>query len=102
VVLGTPLYLSPEALAGRPVDVRSDLYSLGLILVEMLTAEPARHGSVATIIAQAATRSVDLATIPGSPELRTVLEALLDPEPDARFADPAELAGALATVPERQ
>jgi serine/threonine protein kinase len=102
VVLGTPLYLSPEALAGRPVDVRSDLYSLGLILVEMLTAQPARHGSVATIIAQAATRSVDLATIPGSPELRTVLEALLDPEPDARFADPAELAAALATVPERQ
>ncbi|MDT7742111.1 MAG: eukaryotic-like serine/threonine-protein kinase, partial [Actinomycetota bacterium] len=101
MVLGTPLYLSPEALAGRAVDIRSDLYSLGLILVEMLTAQPARHGSAATIIARATTRSVDLGTLPCSPELRTVIETLLDPDPDGRFADPAELVEALATVPER-
>jgi serine/threonine protein kinase len=101
VVVGTPLYLSPEALAGRPVDARSDLYSLGLILVEMLTAQPARHGSAATIIARATTRPVDPGTLPCSPELRTVIETLLDPDPDGRFADPAELVEALATVPER-
>jgi serine/threonine protein kinase len=101
VVVGTPLYLAPEALAGRAVDVRSDLYSLGLILVEMLTAQPARHGSAATIIARAADRSVDVGALPCSPELRAVLGSLLDPDPDARFADPAELAAALATVPER-
>ena len=100
-VVGTPLYLAPEALRGGTVDVRSDLYSLGLILVEMLTAQPARHGSAATIIARAGADPVDAAALPCSPELRSVIEALLDPDPDARFADPAELVGALATVPER-
>jgi hypothetical protein len=40
-------------------------------------------------------------TLPCSPELRTVIETLLDPDPDGRFADPAELVEALATVPER-
>ena len=101
VVVGTPAYLAPEALRGEAVDVRADLYSLGLILVEMMTGQPARHGSAAAIIAHAAADPVDTDTLPCSPELRSVIESLLDPDPDARFADPAELAGALATVPER-
>ena len=101
VVLGTPLYLSPEGLQGRAVDARSDLFSLGLILVEMLTAQPARHGTAATIIARATAFPVDLGTLPCSPELRTVIGKVLDPDPDGRFADPAELVEALSAVPER-
>jgi serine/threonine-protein kinase len=102
VVVGTPLYLAPEQLQGRPVDIRSDLYSLGLVLAEMLLGHPVRGGSVATIVAQAATQRPDLSGLPGSPELREVLAQLLDPDPGARHGDPAELAAALEALPERE
>jgi len=45
VIVGTPLYLSPEQAAGKPVDGRSDLFSLGAMLYECITGHSAFSGS---------------------------------------------------------
>src|SRR5947209_5446324 len=45
VIVGTPLYLSPEQASGRPVDGRSDLFSLGALLYECITGQSAFSGS---------------------------------------------------------
>jgi len=83
----TPGYASPELLRGEPVDLRSDVYSLGVVLHELLTGvRPGREPSEATDRSQ----SHALSGV-----LRDVVENALAPDPGGRYADAASFAEAL-------
>ncbi len=49
IILGSPKYMSPEQVAGKPVDGRSDIFSLGAVLYELLTGRPAFGGEDSTL-----------------------------------------------------
>jgi serine/threonine protein kinase len=49
-IMGTPLYMSPEQCAAKPLDARSDVYSLGVIAYQMLAGEPPFTGPTQTVI----------------------------------------------------
>jgi serine/threonine protein kinase len=82
----TPAYASPELLRGEPVDVRSDIFSLGVVLHELLTG--ARPG-------QPPPRAKDGQSRVLSEGLRDMVAKALAPDPSDRFADVASFAEAL-------
>ncbi len=102
MALGTPLYMSPEQAAGRPVDVRSDLYSLGATVYHLLAGRPPFTGptSLAVALAHRHEQLVPLAAF--RPELPAglgqIVEQLLAKEPEERFASPTELLQAVEAV----
>ncbi|MDO7842510.1 serine/threonine-protein kinase [Sphingomonas immobilis] len=99
-LIGTPRYMSPEQALGLAVDHRSDLFSLGVVLYEMVTGQVAFSGtSLATLalqIAQEKVAPIDRVTSDCPPGLRFVIDKLLAKKPEARFADGAALERALA------
>jgi hypothetical protein len=86
---GTPAYSAPETLS-RPHEPASDLYSLGLVLLEARCGEPPLTGSIAELRRHHRRGEVDLARIPESP-LRAFVAALVEPDPRDR---PTDCAGA--------
>jgi eukaryotic-like serine/threonine-protein kinase len=101
-IVGTAQYLSPEQARGAPVDPRSDLYSLGIVLYEMLTGEVPFTGDTPVEIAMK-----HLSQVPAPPsELRSevphdldavVLRALAK-DPDQRYGSAEEMDADLARV----
>ena len=100
VVMGTPRYMSPEQAAGEPVDPRSDLFSAGAIVFEMLAGRPAFGGrSIAEIIH--ATRYEQPPALTGSPAvaaLDRVIRRALAKRPANRPASADEMADEVRAV----
>ena len=101
-VLGTPNYMSPEQAMGQKVDARSDLFSAGVVLYELLTGKrPFDADSVVTLVLRIAKedpKSIDLLRKDVPPALRRVADRCLNKQPERRFQSGRELAEALIKV----
>ena len=90
-MIGTPRYMSPEQALGIPVDQRSDLFSLGVVLYEMVTGKVAFPGmglaTLAIQIAQERVEPIARSAADCPPGLRFVIDKLLAKKPEQRFAD---------------
>jgi hypothetical protein len=96
VIMGTPEYMSPEQAAGRAVDFRSDQFSLGLILYEMLTRRRVflRPTAVQTLSAviQEDPEPLETANPRVPPPLRWAVERCLAKDPEDRYGSTRDLA----------
>ena len=96
MVLGTPSYMSPEQLAGKKVDGRSDLFSLGVMMYQMVSGKlPFSADSMATLMYKIANEGqVPVRQLRGDlPEcVETIIDRALQKDPDARYPDGREMA----------
>jgi protein kinase-like protein len=99
LIMGTPEYMAPEQVAGKRVDERADLYSLGIILYELFTGKVPFSGDSA--IAVGFMQMKDPPQPPHEinpqipPEIESIILKCLEKEPNARFGSVAQVKAAL-------
>jgi eukaryotic-like serine/threonine-protein kinase len=99
LIVGTPSYMSPEQAVGKPLDGRSDIFSLGSILYELLTGERAFPGQNVTTVMYKIVHESPTPVVALQPGLDAAVEPIvlkaLAKNPDARFQSCQEIALAL-------
>jgi serine/threonine-protein kinase PpkA len=101
VLRGSPYYMSPEQAQGIPLDARSDLYSAGVILFEMLSGNKPYTGSSAMEVMQQHVHGPRPRLAPEHIEYEALLEHFMARQRDERFPDAIAASGALSDALER-
>ncbi len=95
-VLGSPKYMSPEQLSGKEIDGRSDIFSLGVVLYEMLTGEAPFYGDNVSAIMYQVLHNDPPPPSKLNPRLPTLFNEIvaqaLNKNPDSRYASATEMA----------
>ncbi|MBM4362864.1 MAG: serine/threonine protein kinase [Deltaproteobacteria bacterium] len=108
MIFGTPEYMAPEQAAGRPADLRVDIYAVGVILYELFTgAVPFTGDSFMAVLAATLNEPPPSMhtmnpALSISAELEAVISRTLAKDPGARFGSMSELQAALLATPEGQ
>jgi len=100
-VMGTPHYMSPEQAAGKSSDYRSDIYSLGVILYEMLSGAPPFEGELTTVLLQQISDPPPPLQkhIEGlDADVEKLVMAMLEKDPAKRLSDYSVILSQLKTV----
>jgi len=96
LVIGTIPYMSPEQVEGKPIDARTDIFSLGVLFYEMVTGERPFHGDTSPALMSSILRDVPLPIIDVRADLPRhlgrILKRCLEKDPQRRYSSATDLA----------
>ena len=102
VMLGTPRYMAPEQIRGADVDARADVWSIGVVIYEMLAGRPPFDGPTIADVMAAILRSDAIPVEIAAPQVPAALARLvartLEKDPDDRLASSGELLAELVAI----
>jgi serine/threonine-protein kinase len=101
--IGTPAYMSREQAMGEAIDIRSDIYNLGLVLIEMISGEvPVANNATSplAVLMARVNEDIDVSGLQVSDGLRSVAGRAVARDREQRFQTPLEMRDALSRTPE--